>query len=133
MPQISLWIWLTVIVVATIVELMTLDMTSIWFTVSGIVALVLSAFDNISWIIQLIVFVVLSAALIVGLRPIAKKFFLRHMNEKTNADSLIGKRVYMLTTASFGTLGSVKISDVYGALSRKTSLKRLKREVSSRS
>ena len=112
MPQISLWVWLGVVVVATIVEHFTLDMTSIWFTVSGIVALILSAFKNISWIVQLIVFVVLSAVLIVALRPIAKKFLLRHMNEKTNADTLIGKKVFMLTTASFGSLGSVKISDV---------------------
>ena len=112
MPQFTLWIWLGIVVVATIVELMTLDMTSIWFAISGIVALILSAFDAIGWIVQLIVFVVLSAALIIAIRPIARKFFLRHMNEKTNADTLIGKKVYMLTTASFGTLGSVKIFDV---------------------
>lgn len=112
MPQISLWIWLGVVVVATVVELCTLDMTSIWFAASGIVSLILSAFPNVSWIIQLIVFVVLSAALMLGLRPICRKFFLRHMNEKTNADSLIGKHVYMLTTAKFGQPGSVKIADV---------------------
>ena len=112
MPQPSLWIWLGVVVIATVLELVTLDMTSIWFAVSGIVALILSAFKNISWVVQLIVFVVLSAALIIGLRPIAKKFLLRHMNEKTNTDTFIGKKVYMITEASFGTLGSVKIADV---------------------
>ena len=112
MPQVSLWIWLGVVVVATVVELMTLDMTSIWFAFSGMVALILSAFPKISWIIQLVVFVVLSAVLIIGLRPIARKFFLRHMNEKTNTDSLIGKHVYMLSTAKFGQMGSVKIADV---------------------
>ena len=112
MPQPSLWVWLGIVVIATVVEIFTLDMTSIWFAFSGLVALVLSAFDGIGWLVQLIVFVVLSAVLIVGLRPFARKFFLRHMNEKTNTDTLIGKKVYMLTTASFGTLGSVKISDV---------------------
>ena len=112
MPQVSLWIWLGIVVVSTVIELLTLDMTSIWFTVSGFVALILSAFDSISWVVQLIVFVVLSAILIVGLRPLAKKFFLRHVNERTNADSMIGRKVYMLTTASFGKLGSIRISDV---------------------
>ena len=112
MPQVSLWVWLGVVVVATVVELMTLDMTSIWFAFSGIVALILSAFKQINWIVQLVVFVVLSAVLIIGLRPICRKFFLRHMNEKTNADSLIGKKVYMLSTARFGEMGSVKIADV---------------------
>ena len=112
MPQVSLWVWLGVVVVATVVELLTLDMTSIWFAFSGIVALILSAFDSINWIIQLVVFVVLSAVLIIGLRPICRKFFLRHMNEKTNSDSLIGKHVYMLSTAKFGQMGSVKIADV---------------------
>ena len=112
MPQVSLWIWLGVVVVATVIELCTLDMTSIWFAASGIVALILSAFPQINWIIQLVVFVVLSAILIIGLRPICRKFFLRHMNEKTNTDTLIGKHVYMLTTAKFGQSGSVKIADV---------------------
>jgi len=112
MPQVSFWIWLSIVVIATIVELSTLDMTSIWFAFSGIVALILSAFKSVHWVIQLIVFVVLSAGLIIGLRPIARKIFLRHMNEKTNAASIIGKKVYMLTSASFGQLGSVKISDV---------------------
>lgn len=112
MVQPSLWVWLGIVVVATVVELTTLDLTSIWFAFSGIVALILSAFQEISWVIQLIVFVVLSAAMMVGLRPICRKFFLRHMNEKTNADSLIGKKVFMLTTARFGECGSVKIADV---------------------
>ena len=112
MPQISLWVWLGVVVVATVVELMTLDMTSIWLAISGLVALILSAFDQIHWIVQLIVFVVLSSALIVGIRPIARKFLLKQMNEKTNSDSLIGKKVYMTSTASFGQMGSVKIADV---------------------
>lgn len=112
MPQISLWVWLAVVVIATVIELVSLDMTSVWFAISGLVALVLSAFDKINWIVQLIVFVVLSAALIIGLRPIARKLLLKHMNEKTNADSLIGKKVYMLSTASFGQMGSVKIADV---------------------
>lgn len=112
MPQVSLWVWLGVVVVATVVELFTLDMTSIWFAFSGIVALILSAFKSINWIVQLVVFVVLSAVLIIGLRPICRKLFLRHMNEKTNSDTLIGKHVYMLSTAKFGQMGSVKIADV---------------------
>ena len=112
MPQVSLWVWLGVVVVATVIELCTMDMTSSWFAFSGIVALILSAFKEISWIIQLVDFVVLSAALIIGLRPICRKVFLRHMNEKTNADSLIGKKVYMLSTAKFGEMGSVKIADI---------------------
>lgn len=112
MPQVSLWIWLGVVVVATAIELMTLDMTSIWFAIAGLVALVLSAFDKINWIVQLVVFVVLSSVLIVGIRPIARKFLLKQMNEKTNTDSLIGKKVYMTSTATFGKMGSVKISDV---------------------
>ena len=111
MPHVSLWIWLGVVVVATVVELCTMDMTSIWFTASGLVALVLSA-CKVHWIIQLIVFIVLSAVFIVGLRPICRKIMLRHMNEKTNVDSLIGKKVFMVSTAKFGQMGSVKIADV---------------------
>ncbi len=112
MPQVSLWVWLGVVVVATVVELCTMDMTSIWFAASGIVALILSAFPQIHWLVQLIVFIVLSSVFIVGLRPICRKIMLRHMNEKTNVDSLIGKKVFMIATAKFGQMGAVKIADV---------------------
>ena len=112
MPQVSLWVWLGVVVVATVIELCTMDMTSIWFTAAGIVALVLSAFPSIPWWVQLIVFIVLSAVFIIGLRPICRKIMLRHMNEKTNVDSLIGKKVFMIATAKFGQMGAVKIADV---------------------
>lgn len=112
MPQVSLWVWLGVVVVATVIELCTMDMTSIWFTAAGIVALILSAFRNIPWWVQLIVFIILSAVFIIGLRPICRKIMLRHMNEKTNVDSIIGKKVYMIATAKFGQMGQVKIADV---------------------
>ena len=112
MPQVSLWVWLGVVVVATVIELCTMDMTSIWFTAAGIVALILSAFPHNPWWVQLIVFIVLSAVFIIGLRPICRKIMLRHMNEKTNIDSIIGKKVYMIATAKFGQMGQVKIADV---------------------
>ncbi len=112
MPQVSLWVWLGIIVVAVIIEVCTVDMTSIWFAVAGLVALVLSIFDEISWVVQLIVFVVTSAILIVTFRPLCKKLLLKHTNEKTGTDSFIGKKVTMLSTAKFGELGSVKIADV---------------------
>ena len=112
MPQVSLWVWLGVVVVATVIELCTMDMTSIWCTAAGIVALILSAFPHNPWWVQLIVFIVLSAVFIIGLRPICRKIMLRHMNEKTNVDSIIGKKVYMIATAKFGQMGQVKIADV---------------------
>ncbi len=112
MPQVSLWVWLGIIVVAVIIEVCTVDMTSIWFAVAGLVALVLSIFDEISWVVQLIVFIVTSVILILTFRPLCKKLLLKHTDAKTGTDSFIGKKVTMLSTAKFGELGSVKIADV---------------------
>lgn len=122
MPQFMFWVWLSVVIVATVIELMTLDMTSIWFAIAGLIALIFSLFDAITWEIQLSIFIVLSSALMLGLRNLCKKFLLRHTEGKTNIESLIGKQIKMLTDANFDTLGSAKINDIVWSVKSSTNV-----------
>ncbi len=106
------WVWLGIVVVTAIVEFATMDLTSIWFTAGAVIPFILSAIGGISWIIQVVIFVVLSAVFIILLRPLAKKYLLRNANEKTNTDSYIGREFKMLTGCDFENNGSVKINGV---------------------
>lgn len=106
------WIWLGVLVFSAIIELVTREIVSIWFTFGAVVPFVLSATGAVGWIWQVVIFIVLSAVMIVCLRAATKKFLLKNANLHTNTDALIGKRYRMITRTDFETLGSLKVNDV---------------------
>ena len=66
------WIWLGVIIVTAIIEFATMEIVSIWFTFGALIPLILSVTKAVSWEIQIIVFVLVSAILIVSLRSVTK-------------------------------------------------------------
>ena len=69
---INILIWLVVVVLAIVVEVNTIQLVSVWFAISGFVAMILAAFGCLIEI-QLIVFVLLSAILIIISRFFVKK------------------------------------------------------------
>lgn len=106
------WVWLAVILVTAIIEFVTMDITSIWFTIGAIVPFILAGTKSVSWVWQLILFILTSAILIIALRPVTKKWLLKGDNTKTNIESLIGRQYRLLTKTDFETTGSIKINDV---------------------
>lgn len=106
------WVWIGIIVVSVVVEAVTLDLISVWFAFGAIVPLILSAIGGVSWVVQLVVFIVTSALLIIFLRKIAIKFLFKNSEGKTNLDLYIGKRTRMLEKTDFEHVGSVKVNDI---------------------
>ena len=62
-----IYVWLGISFAAMIVELITCNMFAIWVMASGLVALILAS-CSVAWYIQLIVFVVLTALLVLLVR-----------------------------------------------------------------
>ncbi len=110
--DVMFWVWLGVIIVTAIIEFVTLEMVSIWFTAGAIIPFIMAATNAVRWEVQLVTFIVLSAILVASLRGVTKRYLLRNSNEKTNVDALIGQKVRMLSRTDFETMGSVKIGDV---------------------
>ena len=81
--------WLVFAVVTAVLEACTVQLVSIWFTIGGLAACLTSLFTD-SVIIQVIVFVAVSAVALAVTRPLAKKLKKRGA-EPTNADRYIGK------------------------------------------
>ncbi len=106
------WVWLAVIVVALVIEIATLELVSIWFSIGAVIPFILAAIDGVPIEIQIVVFVAVSALLIIFLRKIAQKWLLRNSNTKTNIDVQIGKVYRMLEDADFEKNGSIKINDI---------------------
>ena len=97
--------------VALVVEIITLGLSSIWFTGGGIVAAIIGYMGGPLWL-QFVAFLVVSTALLLLMRPFAKKHLAIGM-EKTNTDSLIGRTEKVITTVDndAGT-GMIKLGDV---------------------
>lgn len=91
-----MWIvWLAIFVIAIIVEISTTELVSIFFCLGSLVALIISFISGVPWWVQLIVFVVLSGASMLGLRPLIKKVLSKEKRD-TNVDEFIGKRAIVI-------------------------------------
>lgn len=110
--EIMFWVWLGVIALTLIIELCTMELVSIWFTLGAIIPFILSAIGGIYIELQIAIFVVVSALLIIFVRKYAKKLLLKNMNEKTNLDSIVGKHFRVVEETTFEKNGTVKINDV---------------------
>lgn len=89
-------IWLVAIVAFIILEATTYQMVSLWFIVGAIGGLIASLLGAGFWV-QMTVFLVISVALLLVFRPIVVKRLSKN-NIKTNADSVIGKKVLITET-----------------------------------
>lgn len=83
--------WSVLFVVLCVVEVATMGLTTIWFAIGALLAVVLAAL-NVSLWIQVAVFLVVSLVLLFFTRPIALKYF-NGRREKTNVESLVGEVV----------------------------------------
>ncbi|MCD8366239.1 MAG: NfeD family protein [Clostridiales bacterium] len=87
-------LWLVLFVIFLVTELVSLGLTSIWFAGGSLAALLLS-FTNVGFYAQVAVAIIVSVALLLVIRPWAKKHFNRD-RERTNAQSLIGQSAIVL-------------------------------------
>ena len=102
-------VWGVVAVAALLLEIATVGaMTSIWFAVGALIALVL-ALLKLGTMIQLIVFIVVSVASFIIIRPMAANY-LRGNIIPTNYDSLIGSTVKVSKEITADTWGEVTVS-----------------------
>lgn len=110
--DVMFWVWLGVIIVTAIVEFATMELVSIWFTTGAIIPLILAATKAVGFEIQIVIFVAVSAVLILSLRKLTKNFLMKNSEGKTNLDLIVGKEVRMVERTDFETIGSVRINDV---------------------
>ena len=85
------WIWVSVIVLAVIIELLTDQLISIWFVPGAMVATILD-FCNQRIITQVIVFLVISIVGIILGKTLLQKYLPNTKDTKTNIDAIIGEK-----------------------------------------
>jgi len=99
-------IWFVVGGILAIIEAVTLGLVCIWFA-GGAVGAAIAAMLGASPLVQIIVFLAVSAVLVAVTRPIAKKRF-NNKTEKTNVDALIGQTGVVEEKITSESSGQVK-------------------------
>ncbi|MDD8049021.1 MAG: NfeD family protein [Thomasclavelia sp.] len=100
-------IWTIILVIAVIIEAITVDIVSIWFALGALIALILD-FLGLSTFIQVLAFALVSIVCILTVRPISKKY-LKTNTIKTNYDRVIGEHCLVTETITPDQKGEVKV------------------------
>ncbi|MBQ6431175.1 MAG: NfeD family protein [Oscillospiraceae bacterium] len=110
MPSME-WMWLAALVLFAVLEASTSALVSVWFIGGSLAAMIAALLGAPIWL-QLVLFFAVSAALLLLLRPIARKY-MKSRTVATNVSSNIGKTA--VVTAAIDNLrgvGAVKIGGV---------------------
>ena len=100
------YIWLAIAVVLAIIEMSTVNLVSIWFIISSMLAMIISLFtDNI--FIQMAIFVLGGTLLLILTKDAIKKIL--PVKTKTNIDRIIGMKGIVTEKITKKTLGEVKV------------------------
>ena len=100
--------WMIFFVILVVIELLTINLVTIWFAIGALISAILSCFsDNI--LLEFIVFVVVSGLCFLLTKPLVKK-----MKKKpkipTNLDSIIGKTGRVTEAINPNEVGEVKVA-----------------------
>ena len=98
------WFWFGIAVVCAVIEGLTLGLTTIWFALSAVLMIFISLLQPPFY--ARVLFALIALLLLFFTRPLALKF-LHTKREKTNADSLIGKKALVLQTITEWEKGPV--------------------------
>jgi membrane protein implicated in regulation of membrane protease activity len=102
------WIWVALTVIFAVTEAFTFGLTTVWFALAAFVMVFLS-FLPIPLFFQLVIFLAISAILLIYTRPLAIKKF-KTGKEKTNVDSLVGKHAMVIKQITEFERGEVKLN-----------------------
>ena len=109
---IMFWVWIIILVLTVIFEILTTDLTSMWFSLGAFAALLLNLFvkDNLWWL-QVVIFAVVAIVSIIFFKPLLKK---KMMNQKakTNIDALINKTVVVVEPIALNSPGTIKTEGI---------------------
>src|SRR5574344_1707317 len=104
------WFWVAVTVICILIETFTMGLTTIWFAIGSAVMIFVSM-THIAFKWQLLLFVVISCALLFSTRPFALKK-LQSKKIKTNSDSLIGKKAIVTEKIEPLQKGAIQINGI---------------------
>ena len=105
--------WLIAMVLFGVLEAVTVGLTSIWFAVGALAALIAASFEA-AVLVQIVIFLVVSFLTLLLVRPLAQRY-INDRKEATNADRVIGQEAVVIQTINnLKGEGQVSVSGAVG-------------------
>ena len=102
-------VWISLVILFGIAEAVTVGLTSLWFAVGALGALLCAMLGGAVWL-QIVVFLVISGLMLVLVRPLTRKYLVPHY-APTNADRVIGAAAIVSETIdNLQGRGQVKVA-----------------------
>ena len=102
-----MYFWIGAIIILTIIEILSINLTTIWYVISAIVALILS-FLGVDFIIQFGVFALLGTILLITTKPLLTRLF-KVDQVNTNLDRVVGMEGIVTEKITKFEIGEVKV------------------------
>jgi membrane protein implicated in regulation of membrane protease activity len=99
--------WFISFIILLFIELVTINLVTIWFAIGAVFAMIISFFTD-SILIQLLVFLIVSFITLLVTKPLIKKFK-SNVITPTNSDRVIGKSGDVIKAIERNKYGEVKI------------------------
>lgn len=100
-------IWLVIFIVLVIIELITINLVTIWFAIAAVFALLVDIITR-NTMLEIIVFIVSSFILLLLTKPLIKKIKVKKV-EATNLDMVINKVGIVTEDINQDKIGEVKV------------------------
>ena len=106
------WVWLALTIALIVVELCTTQLVSIWCALGACVTTIIVAiFPKIPVPVQILIFIVVSAALLFCTKKFVKKFLARTKEQSTNLELYYNKTAIVVEEIdNIQSTGAVKIN-----------------------
>ena len=102
-----LTVWFAIFILLLLIEIFTVNLVTIWFALGALASIVSTYFtDNV--IIQIVIFIVVSVLMLIILKPITKKFKIKHVTA-TNLDRVVGMEAIVTEEISKNKVGEVRV------------------------
>ena len=101
-------VWLIIVIILAAIEISTVNLVTIWFVASGILALIASFFIS-SILVQFAIFVIIGVILLATTRKVAVDVLKKKGSVATNTDRVIGMEGLVTEEITRLTPGEVKV------------------------
>lgn len=105
------WFWVAITIVCVVIESLTFSLTTIWFAAGAFIVIFL-ALTPLPFVWQILIFVIISFALLIFTRPFLVKHLKINKQTPTNVDGIIGKHVRCTAKITSLDKGTVKLNGV---------------------
>ena len=107
-------IWLCFALVLLAIEFITIDLVAVWFALSSLILVLITAiFPNLQLVWQIVIFIALSATLLVSTRKLVKKLMQKRKDSETNLDLILNHKAIVIEEINNDlSLGAVRINGI---------------------